>query len=316
MILIEEVLDDFLLTQRVEHHSEATIRFYDGQIRRFLWWLRSTIANPTLADVDASQIRTFILYLQRKDHRWDSDNHQSNKPLSDKSIHAYFRALRAFVNFAFREGYTSENPFTSGRLKAPKVRQVIVPSYTEEEILDLLEACGHSQNGQRDRAIMLLLLDTGIRANELCSLSLQQLEKGRIKILGKGNKERYVMVSPATEKAIRDYVRTERPKPAEYLFVGRGVEPLTDSGLRQLIRRRALQAGVDDSTCHKWRHTFAMVWLEDGGPINALQALLGHSSPVMSMRYAAMASGATAELHRQHSPVERLQKRETRTKRK
>ena len=233
----------------------------------------------------------------------------STKPMSDTSVQAYFRAVRAFFNWCYREGIIDYTPFADGRLQCPKARQKVVPSYEDGDVSTMLQACqDHDrERSLRDTAIILLLLDTGIRASELCGLRLADLERGRVKVLGKGNKERQLTISPITEKAIRDYVRRERPDGEGALFLAKTGRALTASGLYQMIGERARQAGLTIRGVHRFRHAFAKGFITSGGPLHALQAILGHESPVMSMRYGRLASGdQTAQLHRQHSPVERL----------
>jgi len=275
--LISDALEDWLLALRVERRSPRTLEFYESNVGRFLWWLEKGGYPLTLESVQASHIRLFLAYLQTRDKRWDSPgNANARKPMSDTSVQAYFRAVR---------------------------------SYEDGDVSTMLQACqDHDrERSLRDTAIILLLLDTGIRASELCGLRLADLERGRVKVLGKGNKERQLTISPITEKAIRDYVRRERPDGEGALFLAKTGRALTASGLYQMIGERARQAGLTIRGVHRFRHAFAKGFITSGGPLHALQAILGHESPVMSMRYGRLASGdQTAQLHRQHSPVERL----------
>ncbi len=304
---ISEVLDEWILALRAAHRSDKTIEGYTEQIGRFLWWLRELEHSEDMESIEPAQIRLFVQYLQTNKERWGSDNLQAKRKLSDASVQSYFRSLRAFFNFAAREQFIEASPFDDRRLPTPKIRKKIVPSFSLDDVRAMLNAAGQdSVNALRDVAIILMLLDTGMRATEACNLKLDDLEPGRIKVLAKGDKERYLPLLPETEKAIRDYKRKERAPGGEHLFLGRGLNPLTYDGFKEVIRRRAREAGVQHAHPHKFRHTFALDWLSSGGPLHALQSLLGHSSPVMSMKYAEMVSKDATDLHKQHSPVERL----------
>ncbi|MCL5264922.1 MAG: tyrosine-type recombinase/integrase [Chloroflexi bacterium] len=316
--LIADALDEFMLALRAGHRSERTVEGYYAIVTRFIWWSRRAHCGEHIQDIQANHIRLFVQYLQTSERRWQSDAPQSQKRCCDATVATYFRHLRAFFNFCERERFIDESPFRNGRLETPKVRQKLIPSYAEDDISAILTACKTLDTGNslRDTAIVYLMLDTGVRASELCEARLQDLERGRMKVLGKGNKERYLIMCPTTEKAVRDYIRKERADVYDdHIFLGRGGKPIVRNGLYQIIQRRARQAGLNVKGLHKFRHTFALRWAESGGPLHALQALLGHESPAMSLKYGRMSHGnETANLHRQHSPVESLQLKSKRRK--
>ncbi len=308
--LIRDALGEYVLALRAGRKSPRTIEFYQSNIERFIWWAeKNNICPREVGKVEAAHIRRFLMYLDSKENRWGSDAITASRKCSDTTISAYFRALRAFFNFCEREKFIQESPFRAGRISTPTVTKRIVATYTEQDITELLAACQSTDTGYslRDTAILLLMLDTGIRASELCDLRVTDLERGRLKVLGKGAKERILPLTPLTEKVIRDYIRRGRRKSkAEYLFVNREGQGLTRNGLYQMVKRRCQQAGIEHAGLHKMRHTFTKMWVSGGGALHALQAMLGHESPVMTLRYGRMWNDDTAELHRQYSPVERL----------
>lgn len=309
--LISDALDEYLLGLHASRRSDRTIEFYQTNINRFIWWLHEAGYPANVDEVQASHIRLFLEYLQKNNHRWGSDHRQSQKTLCPSSVQAYFRALRAFFNFCRREDYTEHNPFESGRVQVPKAGQRFVKSYTAHEVQSMIDAARHDTiDVYRDPAIILLLVDTGLRAAELVHLTLVAFDDYKrlrhLRVVGKGDKERQIAMSPMTEKAVRDYVRRERPLGGESLFCGRGDRPLTTSGLRHMIRRRARDAGLDIQGVHRFRHTFALEFMRSGGAPHALQSLLGHESPIMTLRYGRMASDDAADQHRRHSPVEKM----------
>lgn len=310
--LINDAMDEWVLGLRAAKRSERTIEFYWDNMQRFVWWLEESDYQPVVQAVEASHIRLFLQYLEKNKHRWDSDTPQSNKPTSANTIHAYHRCLRAFFNFCEREGFIKVSPFHGGRISTPKTPQRIIPAYSPEEVKNLLAVClSHdTRNSLRDSAIIYTLFDTGLRGSELCSLTPDRLERGRLRVIGKGNKERYAMMSPTTEKAIRDYIRKERAD-GEYLFLGKAGEPMRRNGVYQMIERRAKQAGLEIKGLHTFRHAFATQAIISGMPVNAVQSLLGHESPTMTLRYGRMVTAVkeVEEMHRKHSPVDRMNKR-------
>jgi site-specific recombinase XerD len=160
---------------------------------------------------------------------------------------------------------------------------------------------------KRNKAIILTLLDTGIRASELCSIKVIDLDfkNKQITVNGKGDKERVLEISSRTAQLIWRYLITrssELPDKAP-LFAGDFDLPLTRSGLLQLIKRIGKRAGVPNAHPHRFRHTFAINFLRNGGNIYALQELLGHSSLDMVKHYLALSNQDCAAVHRMASPV-------------
>lgn len=135
-------------------------------------------------------------------------------------------------------------------------------------------------------------------------------DDGSLLVRGKGRKERIAPMSPTTAKAVWDYVQRERGNShSPVVFLSWQGDPITESAIQQMLRRRSREAGIRHVNPHLLRHTMTRDWCRAGGPLHALQTLLGHSSPIMTLRYGTMFSNDTTELHRQYSPVERLKVR-------
>jgi integrase/recombinase XerD len=171
-----------------------------------------------------------------------------------------------------------------------------------------------SPYGNRDFAILLLLMDTGIRASELCGLRLGDIQDGYINVFGKGSKEREVGLGPNAARALWKYVNQYRkelsPKQSEeHVFIGQGGIPLERNGLYQALRRIGARAGIEGVRLspHTFRHTFARAWLENGGEIFKLSRVLGHSEMQTTQVYLRDFQSREARVeHAQFSPVERL----------
>jgi site-specific recombinase XerD len=158
----------------------------------------------------------------------------------------------------------------------------------------------------RDRAIILTLVDTGMRASELCNLRIYDadLRNHQITVQGKGKKERIVAISPRTAQLLWRY-RSSRPdaKPTAHLFVVRYDRPFNRTVLGRLLKRIGKRAGVLNVHPHRFRHTFAIAFLRNGGNVYVLQRMLGHSSLDMVKRYLAIAQADVQDAHRDASPV-------------
>src|SRR5260370_9956673 len=132
---------------------------------------------------------------------------------------------------------------------------------------------------------MLVLLDTAIRVSELCSLTLDDVHEGYLKVFGKGRKECEVGMSPATAKFLWKYLHQHRAQAddaARALFTSLAGRPLSPWGVEQSVERGKVAAGITDVrvTAHKFRHTFARTWLERDGEVYSLSRLMGHSSVI------------------------------------
>ena len=154
--------------------------------------------------------------------------------------------------------------------------------------------------------MILLMLDTGMRASELCGLRIHHvdLKNHRLRVFGKGSKERMLPLSPTTAMALWKYLATRREAAMdERLFVSRRGRPYNRNALRQLIASLGDSAGVGDAHPHRFRHTFAINYLRNGADAYTLQMLLGHSTMEMVKTYLQLAHADAAKAHRRASPV-------------
>jgi len=172
-----------------------------------------------------------------------------------------------------------------------------------------------NENGQRNLAILLLFLDTGIRVSELVHIDLDDvnLEEGSIRIrITKGNRERSVPIGSLVQKALWKYIHSGRPKPLTHqinrLFLTDKGTPLTINGVQQLIHRCGKKAGITSTrvSAHTFRHTFARNYLLNGGDIFSLQKILGHSSLASVRVYLNLFAADVKKQHLRFSPVDNL----------
>jgi len=226
------------------------------------------------------------------------------------------------MGWAVNEGYVEKNIIRT--IEPPKVQEPIIEPFTKEEVQALLKACDVSKTwknrstttntrptADRDRALILTLLDSGIRASELCGIKKADLDltSNSIKVIGKGNKPRLVQIGRRTSQAIWKAMlsRLESMRDDDPVFaVGtNGNErPLTRFHLLTLLERLGERAGVKSVYPHRFRHSFAIAYLRNGGDVFTLQQLLGHSELAMVRRYARIAQTDCAVVHQRASPVD------------
>lgn len=291
-------VDGWLIAGAVEGWSDRT-----RTERR--WWLDRLIAFLDTHGLDFStqSIRMFLLALQT------GKEGRCRGPLKPGSVATAHRILRAFCSWCVKEELTAVDLMK--RVLPPINRDDRIEPLTEEEVLKLLDAAKKTRNGKRDSAILWLLLDTGLRASELCALRRRDvdLEGGKLLVeCGKGGKSRVVPLGNRVRKALWDYLKTEPRDDAEPVFQTQRGEPMNRNTLRLLTNRLERITGIHCNP-HKFRHTCALFKLKNGASSFEVQETLGHQSLVMTMRYVKLAGSDLVEAHRRSSPADNLGKR-------
>ncbi|MBN1667290.1 MAG: tyrosine-type recombinase/integrase [Anaerolineales bacterium] len=213
-------------------------------------------------------------------------------------------ALGALWTFAMQRGYARQHIPRQVEIAKP-TRRTIIP-FSAPEIDRMLDATRESLHPRRDAAIIKVLLDTGIRASELGNLEIGDMEGDFLRILGKGDKERTVPISALAMKSIVDYLSVSQArKRTAPLFTTDAGNPLDRHSLRLMIYRIGNRSGVKAHP-HKFRHTFAINYLLNGGDAYTLQQILGHSSMDMVKRYLHIANADLKRVHQRASPLTNL----------
>lgn len=168
--------------------------------------------------------------------------------------------------------------------------------------------------GARDVCMVTLMLDTGLRSNEVVTLTTKDvhLEDGYLKVMGKGQKERIVPFGSSAQKSLMKYIYHFRPEPLnrDRVFLNLDGSPMTETGLKLIFRRLAKNSGVERLHPHLLRHTFAVNYLMNGGDVFTLQQILGHTTLEMVRRYVNLANAHVMTQHKQFSPVDRMNLRQ------
>lgn len=289
-----QILRDFLAYhENIKGQSSRTISEYHLDLRMFLRFLRLTrsglsmktpLEDVPIRDIDlefirritTSEVFDFLSYLanQRETSLGDTGISPTARSRKLSAIKSFFKYLTV------RTKQLEENPVAD--LEYPKIRKSLPKYLTLEESSALLQSVSGT-NEKRDYAILMLFLNCGIRRSELVGLNLSDVYEDRIRVVGKGNKERFVYFGAACRKAIDAYL-VERNKMVlsdnKALFGSRDHNRISVSAVHRLVKKALLQAGLDATqfSAHKLRHTAATMMLSGGVDVKTVQEVLGHEN--------------------------------------
>jgi integrase/recombinase XerC/integrase/recombinase XerD len=299
---------------KVRFLSPATVKAYALDIVPFEDWLAR--GNLSAWGLRPADIRGYLVYLSRR-------------KLNPASINRALAALRGMYAFAARRGISGANPFDGVQgLKKPKPLPRILFEEDMDRLLDSRDEDEDAGEGQkfiaaRNRALFELLYSTGCRVGEIVSIKLDSEKKAagavwgpsarRIRILGKGGKERFVFVGDSARAALEAYLpfRLERlaetlrsgKKPPDALFINFRGEALTVRGVFYLLMRSLGEKGIEKpASPHTLRHSFATHILGRGADIRHVQELLGHASLSTTQVYTHLSLDALKDIHAKAHP--------------
>lgn len=282
----------YLITCDVEGKTPWTRDTYTQRVGSFL----RSVYPKTEEDITADDIRQFLYSLKQGG-------------LNPSTLNAYYRAIRSYFSWLLREARIKKDPMLN--LKAPKIPRVLIKPFSKEDIHALIRETSRPRFlDARNRALVFIFLDTGLRLCEMAQLTLDDVDikTGVIKVMGKGSKERNVIIQRETRKALWGYL-CRRDDSHKALWVSEEKRPMTRDGIRVTIVKLCQRAGISGVKCgpHTFRHTAAIQCLRNGMNVFVLQMMLGHSTLTMVKRY--LSYLGMEDLQREHqkaSPVDNL----------
>ncbi len=298
-VTLEFVFKSFIRDCKLNGLSPKTIRDYTQKIEKLLDYCHAAgITSPD--NIASGLVKDYIASLL--------------SAMKVVSVADYYRSARRFFNYMVEENYLARSPME--RMKSPKIPRTVINPLKESHITDLLFLCNPKKYlGSRNRAIILVLLDTGLRLSELAAMQVNDVYSGdmtemrdRFKVMGKGAKERFVAISRKTQKAINDYIKLRRSD-SPVLWLSEERRTLTDWGIYRALHTLGKLAHITDVkfNTHNYRHTCATMSLVNGANVYEVQSLLGHSTLEMTRRYvSSLNSENAAEKHKLFSPVNKL----------
>lgn len=297
-----KIVEGYKLSLGARNLSPNTIDDYSRTLAKFSVFLKEDL---NVQEVNHHHIELFLA---------------SQEKLSNKSRLNYYIGLSGLWTWLVGEEIVPENIVR--KLKPPRAERKEVVPFTEMEIKAIFAALNRSKVYQRDghsvdhslgsfernRAVLLLMLDTGLRASELCNLKIEDLDNRNNRVFvkqGKGMKERLLPFSPRTGQMIWRYLAGRKDaRPEDPLFASRLNRPMTRTKLAEMCAGIGKRAGVPNVHPHRFRHTFAIEFLRNGGSAFTLQMMLGHSTLETVKIYLKLAQIDLDTAHRRASPVD------------
>ncbi|MEW5553190.1 tyrosine-type recombinase/integrase [Peribacillus frigoritolerans] len=285
---LQELYEDFQLQNRVKNLSEMTIRFYEQNLVHFFRFMKE-IGIEFVREIEKKYVDKFVMSLKMKG-------------LKATTINTYMRATRSFLYFAMRENYLIK--FEINLIKADKQQK---EPYSEEDIKKLikkpnLRECGFIEH--RNWVLVNYLLETGNRLNTVLNLKVEDIDYENGMVILTTTKNRKAQYNPISEHLIKiliEYVRMFRLKKNEYLFMNELGEQMTRNSFQHAIARYNKKRGVEKTSIHAFRHTFAKHYITSGGDSFKLQRLLGHSTLDVTLNYVNLYSEDLKEGFDKHS---------------
>jgi site-specific recombinase XerD len=277
-----------LLTKQLAGCTADTLRTYR-------WWLERLLAAGPDAGVLA--VRTFFVRLQERG-------------LSMSRQHQAYRTLRTFFRWCVETEVLRDTPLRGFTMRTPKTLPR-VPS--DDDLRALIRSCAGHLEGVRNRALLLVLADAGLRASEALHLLTEDwrpADRALVVRAGKGRKDRIAFVGPTTMRALRRWL-SHHPHPASetLLFCDRQGRPLKYRHLVTILHRVSRNAGLTGArrvSPHGLRHFAATSWLRGGAGLDEVRRLLGHESLDTTLRYSRLVGADLARAHRAAGGIERL----------
>lgn len=290
-------LDLFIEDCSIRNLREHTIKYYRNELNFFRKMLREQNIKIDIHEFTNEIIKNNVIaFMQRR----------KNKTVS---INTRLRAIRAFFNFLEREKYITKEQNPARNIKLLRDRKYVVETYTNKELEQLFKQPDlKTFTGVRDLTLMMLFLETGLRANEMVNVCTTDIDFSHDRILvrnTKGYKQRFVPIQKEMQNQLKKYLHLRGILEHDFLWINIDNQPLAKHQIQVRIGNYGKEIGVR-ATCHKFRHTFGRISAENGASIFELQAILGHSSLEMVKHYVNLFSDDVIKKHKNFSPIENI----------
>ncbi|HDR7395815.1 TPA: tyrosine-type recombinase/integrase [Bacillus toyonensis] len=282
----EEALNLFYIDCQLRNLRPHTIKYYRESLQ--------TKIKP-LVLMTEDDIKNLIMEMQRRG-------------LKVTTINAKLRAFKSFYNFLHKHKHIKKNPIAD--IKLLKQRKEVVPTLSKDQIKLLLSLCDRKTFvGVRDYTIMMLMLDTAIRVNELANIEVADVKHNEIVIREtKTFFERIVPMSKKLKEQMEIYIKIRGYAESDKLFINQDGNELKKRSIQTRIERYGKLSGIKDVrvSAHTFRHTSAKLFIQNGGNAFHLQQLLGHTSLEITKKYVNLWATDIAESHKKYGALNNI----------
>lgn len=308
-LTLEQCFDYFLTIKLTEGVRERTVKDYHVIFNEFTNWLEEG-KNTNIKEITPQIIRRYIKYLQHRPNKRTGEI-----GLSNYTINIRLRFIKTFFNTLFTEKFITDNP--ADPIKLLRVDEDSFEPLTDEEISRLLDAPDDREFAQfRDKVAMYLILDTGMRVNEVFHLEVSEINfKNRTIELpaskNKNRKPRIIPFSPVVARLLMELIAENKMHfDSPYVFLSNFGERYRANSFRRRLLNYKKKAGINKRVSpHSLRHQFCRDYILNGGDVFTLQRIVGHKNIQTTRKYVQMTGADLKDQHEKFSPLVRLRKR-------
>lgn len=278
-MLAKDILKEYIYDITIRNYTARTIKGYRNNVARFLKFCEAEFEIVELEDIGHVHIKKYLSSLKDRD-------------LSASYINTILKNIRSFFNYCYKEGYCIN---VAKKVSWSREKKVVIKTFSDKEVKDMIDAYKmDTYINARNKCVIAVLVDTGIRNAELCKIKRMSVRETIIYIEGKGNKERVVPISPYLKKIMIKYERIRdaylRDNILHYdnYFLSYRNKPLTGEAIERVVKIAGERAKVSKNirvSPHTCRHYFAQAQLRNGLDVYSLSRLLGHDSVIITKRY-------------------------------
>ena len=302
-MFLQDVIKEFIFEIKLRNYSERTIKGYKNNILKFARYMKNEFEIVEIEEISHVHIKSYLNFLK-------------GNGLTEVYINTILKNLRSFYKYCFTEGYCLNVALKVGWLRE---RKTIIKTFSDDEIRKMMDVYNYSSYiHARNKCIMAILIDTGIRNFELCQLKITDIRETVIYIMGKGKKERVVPISPYLKKIMIKYERIREGYLKNNIlhydnyFLSYMNKPLTTEAVERIVRLCGEKANVNKNircSPHTCKHYFAQAQLRNGLDVYSLSRLLGHENVTITKRYLqGLKDKEVLELGMKSSPLMNLKK--------
>ena len=290
-MLMVRAIENFYTRCIAINVSTRTIDTYRYTLKRFM----EMTGKTDLSEIDSGVLFQFFADMRQKGYAPDT-------------ISGQYRALRTFFKYLYDNGHIPRNPMDG--IKKPKMPKVFARTFTIQEITKIMDVFANKSDeiGLRNYAIISVLFGTGIRKGELLGLTILDVNMAEsiLTVTGKGNKQRIIPITGVLKRTLKRYMGVRRGDNCPFLFVTRDGDRMTEGCLMEIFKTVKNETGIKGSRVspHTMRHTFAKMFLLNGGDLFALQKVLGHEDISTTRMYVDYTEKEMSVQMQQCSPLE------------